>query len=62
MEALSDLSQSALEALVRNYVLIITITILVLALTLYIYFFPTSIAEYFKDPSADKKLPVIGRV
>jgi hypothetical protein len=63
MEAFSELAQSVHEALYRNYFLTIAIVVLVLALTLYVYFFPTSIAEYFKDPTAaDKKLPVIGRV
>ncbi len=62
MDRLSEYSQGAIDALVRNYLVILAILTLVLALTLYIYFFPTSIAEYFQDPQADKKLPVIGRV
>jgi hypothetical protein len=66
MEALSEISQATLDALVRNYVVIIAITVLVLGLTLYIYFFPTPFTEYFKNPekeaAADKKLPATGRV
>ena len=65
MEALSEMSQATLEALFRNYTVIIAITVLVLGLTLYIYFFPTPFTEYFKNPEkevADKKLPVNGRV
>jgi hypothetical protein len=68
MDTLSELSQSALEALATNYVVIIAIAILVLGLTLYLYFFPTS--EYFKSGGGahqtketnDKKLPNTGRV
>ena len=68
MEALSEMSQSAVEALVRNYVIVIAICVLVLGLTLYVYFFPTPFTEYFKNPekeeaaAADKKLPATGRV
>lgn len=66
MEALSEMSQTAMEALIRNYVIILAITVLVLGLTIYIYFFPTPFTEYFKNPekeeAADKNLPVIGRV
>jgi hypothetical protein len=64
MDALSDLSQTALEALATNYVVIIAIAVLVLGLTLYLYFSPTP--EYFKSGGAketdDKKLPNTGRV
>ena len=67
MEALSEMSQATLDALFRNYAVVIAIIVLVLGLTLYIYFFPTPFTEYFKNPekeaaAADKKLPVIGRV
>jgi hypothetical protein len=67
MDALSELSQSTLEALATNYVVIIAIAVLVLGLALYLYFFPTS--EYFKSgggaqqtKDTDKKLPNTGRV
>jgi hypothetical protein len=65
MEALSEMSQTAMETLVRNYVIVITIAVLVLGLTLYIYFFPTPFSEYFKNPekeATDKKLPATVRV
>jgi hypothetical protein len=61
MDAFSEMSQATIDALMRNYFLTIVISVLVLALVLYVYFFPTSIAEYFKDPQ-DKKLPATGRV
>ncbi len=66
MDALSEMSQSALEALVRNYVIIIALAVVVLAFALYVYFFPTPFTEYFKNPEkegdASKKLPATGRV
>ena len=67
MEALSEMSQATLDAIIQNYVIVIAIAVLVLGLTLYIYFFPTPFTEYFKNPekeaaAADKKLPVNGRV
>jgi hypothetical protein len=66
MEALSEYSQATMDALIQNYIIVISIIVLVLGLTLYIYFFPTPFSEYFKNPekdaATDKKLPVIGRV
>ena len=49
MDKLSELTQATVDALTRNYLLMLGILILVLMFALYIYFFPKSV-DFFENP------------
>ena len=51
MDAISEMAQNTLDALMRDYLLWVGILVLVLSFALYVYFFPKSI-DFFANPEA----------
>lgn len=60
VNTLSALTEGTLNALIRDYLLLIALLAIVLLFALYIYFVQTPMAEYFigaTAPSNDKRRP-----
>ena len=49
MERAATLTASTVDALIRNYNLLLGLSILILAFAVYVYLFPTPFSEYFVD-------------
>ena len=50
MDKLSELTQATVDALTRNYLLLLGVLTLVLVFALYLYFFPKSV-DFFENPN-----------
>lgn len=52
MERAAELTQSTLDVLIRNYIVLIALLVIVLVFAFYVYLFPRSI-DFFENPPAD---------